>query len=91
MDLLLDLAKNIYYNIDLLTDLNPEQKFETVLETYADFTKAYPLVIKYMCHFNLYNPDLFKELLTKQKETRPTYEQGYELQGLYIKKLLIQG
>ncbi len=90
MDLLIDFAKNVYFQCYKLKHLEPLERYEALLNTYGDFTKTYPLVVKYMCFYFAFDPDLFKQLLTQQQTTRPTYEKGFELQADYVKHLLVK-
>lgn len=90
MELLIDLAKNIYYQIALLRNLEPSERYETIFEKYNDFTKTYPLVVKYMCFYGIFDESFFSEMVLEQQQKRPTYEQGFELQANYIKKLLVK-
>jgi hypothetical protein len=90
MELLIDLAKNVYYQIALLRHLEHSERYKTIFEKYNDFTKTYPLVVKYMCFYGVFDEQYFSELVLEQQQKRPTYERGFELQALYVKKVLIK-
>lgn len=90
MELLIDLAKNIYYQVALIRNLEHSERYKVIFEKYNDFTKTYPLVVKYMCFYGIFDEQFFSELVLEQQEKRPTYEGGFELQALYVKKVLLK-
>ena len=88
MNHIVDVVTKMYKEIvDLPVD--PAKKYFMLNEKYPDAVKAYPLVMKYMCFYGYYNPDIFRDYLEDASKKRPTYEQGFELQAEYIKKILL--
>ncbi len=90
MSLLTDLAKNILFHVSELRNTEPSERYKIIFEKFEDFTKTFPLVVKYMCFYNGFDVELFEELVELRDKTRPTYEQGFELQANYVKKLLVK-
>lgn len=83
-------ADKIFYDIMQLKSNSGEEKYKLVYAKYRDFTMTFPLVVKYMCFYQLYNSKLFDDYIMLREKARPTYEEGFKLQADYIKKLLVK-
>jgi hypothetical protein len=81
-------AIKLAYDATQMKDISGYEKYERFFEEHQDFTKTYPLVVKYFCMHGLFNPALFQELDSKRETKRMRIEEGLEEQCLYIKKLL---
>jgi len=89
MELLIDFAKNVFYNCCLEND-DVETKYNILMQKYSDFTKTYPLVVKYMCLLTAFDVELFREMLNAQQKSRCTYEDSFKFQVNYIKQLMVK-
>ncbi len=87
MNLIVELSKKIFHEIKNL-NLTGAEKYELIMAKYEDFTKTYPLIVKYMCFYNFYHPQLFLELVTELDKGKK-YEATFEFQANYVKKLLV--
>lgn len=86
-----ELAEKIFYDVFQLKNTSGEEKFQLVHEKYRDLTMLCPIIVKYMCYYDLFDSKLFREYIEiRDKEARSTYENGFVMQTNYIKKLLIK-
>ena len=81
-----DYANHVYFEL-LNLKQTPEEKYQFAFEKYKDFTLAFPLIVKYMCFFNMFDADLFEELINELEEKKPRYEESPKFHGEYLKKL----
>lgn len=63
--------------------------YEEILELYPEFTTTYPLIVKYMCLYKLFDPEIYGSFLDKLK-TSKGYDSTFEIQSEYVKHLLVK-
>jgi len=86
----IDAARVVYADcLNLNQEMEPEKRFAIIRDKYTDFVLKYPLVVKYMVVFCLYNENLFIDLTNFIQKTRPDHLHSLEYQANYIKNLLL--
>lgn len=90
MDRDINLAKNILFEAKSMYETPEAERYELIFRKYPEFTKVYPLVIKYICFDFLFDVKLFGKLLIERAQKIPKFEDGFVLQADYIKNLLIK-
>lgn len=84
-----DYASFVYYKI-LHLEMKPEEKYNYAFENYKDFTMAFPLIVKYMCFYSMFDADLFEELIKTLEKEKPKYMEHPKFHGVYLKNLAIK-
>lgn len=79
----------IAYDVQLMNDITGEEKYKKIYEQHPDFTKTYPLVVKFLCLYGTFHEGLFQELHDKRERERANLERSLILQADYIKKILV--
>lgn len=82
-------ASKIYYDITIMNTADPEERYENITAAHKDFVMSFPLIVKYMCNY-MYDAEIFADFIKTRESQRVSYDDGFKLQTVYIKKLLIK-
>jgi hypothetical protein len=82
-------AIKLAYDAGQMKDTPGEEKYKLFFDEHPDFTKNFPLVVKYFCLYGLFSAPLFQALNTRRENERPELKESLVMQAEYIKKLLV--